>query len=49
MKAPSTKFQAPEKLQIPSTKINRALDRCFEAWLLVLLWSLKLGVWSFFA
>src|SRR2546428_11813734 len=43
-KAPSTKHQAPEKHQNPSSKSDRAL---VEIWSLELLWSLVLGAWCF--
>src|SRR5437763_15232402 len=43
--APSTKIQAPEKLQAPNSE-----SRCrgFGAWCLEFLWSLVLRIWSFF-
>src|SRR6476469_7440614 len=37
LKAPSTKIQAPKKLQLAQ----------FSVWNLMFLWSLVLGVWSF--
>src|SRR5256885_24043 len=43
-KAPSTKLQAPTKLQTPSSKIRSTV---FGVWSLVFLWSLVLGIWSF--
>jgi hypothetical protein len=47
-KASSTKLQAPEKLQIPSSQnTNSAVYLLFGVWCLVLLWSLLLGAWSF--
>jgi outer membrane lipoprotein-sorting protein len=48
MKAPSTKHQAPEKLQISSFKAMHKVPRP-RTWCLVFLWSLVLGVWSFSA
>src|SRR5262249_51575814 len=39
-KAPTSKLQAPEKLQAPST--NRCVCTRFGAWRLVLLWRLEL-------
>jgi hypothetical protein len=45
MKDPRTKAQAPEKLQISSSKLRRG--SCIGAWCLVLLWSVGLGTWSF--
>jgi hypothetical protein len=45
-KAPSTKRQHPEKLQIPSFKLDNATLR-FGYWGLVFLWSLGIGAWSF--
>jgi hypothetical protein len=43
--APNSKLQTPEKLQAPSTNCRMYQ---FGAWLLVLLWMLELGIWSFF-
>src|SRR6266568_2374028 len=45
-KAPSTKIQAPEKLQAPSSKTSRARHD-FDVWCLMFLWSLVLEIWSF--
>src|SRR5213078_1857060 len=42
--APSTKHQAPEKLQAPNSERR---CRVFGAWCLEFLWSLVLGIWSF--
>src|SRR5213592_1609420 len=44
MKAPSCKPQAPEKLQIPSTKGHRTR---FGIWSLGFPWSLVFGAWCF--
>src|SRR5438045_2454800 len=46
MKAPSSKHQVPEKLQISNSKQSYRAFR-FGAWRLVFLWSLVLGTWSF--
>src|SRR5437588_1429468 len=43
--APSTKIQAPEKLQAPNT---RSCRRVLGDWCLEFLWSSVLGIWSFF-
>src|SRR6185369_4639846 len=50
--APTTKPQAPKRLQISSSKPSS--ERCgghpggrVEVWTLELLWSLELGSWSF--
>jgi len=40
MEAPNSKLQHPEKFQAPKT--NAAVLQ-FEAWFLVLLWSLDVG------
>src|SRR5437016_9834513 len=53
-KAPSPKHQDPEKVQAPSSKIQRISKiqdpmRVIGAWDLVLLWILDLGSWSFFS
>src|SRR5947208_2012152 len=45
MKAPSSRLQAPEKLQITRTNGHRTR---FGIWSLGLLWSLALGIWCFF-
>jgi hypothetical protein len=42
-KAPTSKLQAPEKLQ---TSNKRRVG--FEAWCLEFLWSLDVGAWSFY-
>jgi hypothetical protein len=47
MKAPSTKHQAPEKLQTPSSKSDVRSTSVFDVWNLDLFWSLVLGAWSF--
>jgi hypothetical protein len=44
-KAPSPNIQAPEKLQAPGFK---GVTLLFGTLGLVLLWSLVLGIWSFF-
>jgi hypothetical protein len=58
-KAPSTKIQAPEKLQTSISKLQSAAQSAqvvvlkfddslkFEVWSLQFLWSLDLGAWSF--
>src|ERR1700722_7144585 len=49
-KAPSTNIQAPEKHQHPSSQKTTVADDprwMFGDWNLELLWSLKLGIWSF--
>jgi hypothetical protein len=56
-KAPSTKHQAPDKLQAPNlndhkcTLAFRSVIRCelqsLGAWNLVVIWSLVVGIWSF--
>ena len=43
-KAPSSKPQAPNKLQVSNPKSGAAR---FGAWCLELLWDLELGIWSF--
>src|SRR5881394_3516431 len=44
MKAPGSKHQAPQKLQITSSKGHRAR---FGIWSLGFLWSLVFGAWCF--
>jgi hypothetical protein len=47
-KAPSSKLQAPEKLQTPSFKMGLSqFEGLFGAWSLMFLWTLELGPWSF--
>jgi len=52
MKAPSSKIQAPEKLQKPSTKFVRGVLWDFEVWDLFWAWNLgpgayvDVGCWS---
>jgi hypothetical protein len=52
MKAPSSKDQAPEKLQGPSSKLQilklvpKPLG--FGVWDLGFLWKFELGAWCFF-
>jgi len=43
MEAPTSKLQAPKKLEDPTCQSR---TRPFGAWCLVLFWSLKLGAWS---
>src|SRR5437762_306728 len=47
-RAPSTKLQAPEKLQTANTKAASIIGRRgeFGFWRLVFLWCLGFGVWS---
>src|SRR6266481_9976244 len=46
--SPSTKSQAPGKFQYSNSKTKiHAPGLEFDAWSLVLLWNLGLGVWSF--
>src|SRR5437899_1175000 len=45
-KAPSTKSQAPGKHQAPNLKLGGR--NSFGVWCLGFLWSLELGIWSFF-
>ena len=44
MKAPSSKDQAPENLQVPNTK---ARSTARGSWNLGLFWSLVRGAWCF--
>src|SRR5262249_42862344 len=46
-KAPSTKLQAPEKLQTQKFKRLGEPTRLLGAWNLVFPWSFELEVWSF--
>jgi hypothetical protein len=45
MKTPSSKLQAPEKLQAPS--FNAVTGVSFASWNLELLWNLDFGAWGF--
>src|SRR6516225_5120140 len=46
-KAPSSKLQAPEKLQSSSSKPLSFVERQIGAWNLKFLWSLDVGAWCF--
>jgi hypothetical protein len=51
LEAPSTKIQAPEKHQVPSSKATArqvgASRRRLRNWNLKFLWSLVFGIWNF--
>src|SRR6185503_2951122 len=46
-KAPTSKLQAPEKHQKPSSNSGTRDWPPIDVWKLELLWSLELGAWSF--
>jgi hypothetical protein len=46
-KAPNSKLQAPNKLQLPITKISNEFVLVIGIWKLELIWDLEFGAWNF--
>jgi len=44
----SSKFQAPTSGEAPNTRLQFCIHAAIGVWSLKFLWSLELGIWSFF-